>query len=58
MVSNGLFTKTSWGGGNQVSWISTGEREREREEMEREKEMRGREGEVLFFEWKRLLSWF
>ena len=25
---------------------------------EREKEMRGREGEVLFFEWKRLLSWF
>lgn len=34
------------------------EKEREREEKEREKEMRGREGEVLFFEWKRLLSWF
>lgn len=57
MVSNGLFTRTSWGGGNHVSWISTGEREREREE-EREKEKREREREVLFFEWKRLLSWF
>ena len=57
MVSNGLFTRTSWGGGTHVSWISTGEREREREE-EREKEKREREREVLFFEWKRLLSWF
>ena len=32
-------------------------KEREREE-EREKEKREREREVLFFEWKRLLSWF
>ena len=36
MVSNGLFTRTSWGGGNHVSGISTGERERGREK-EREK---------------------
>lgn len=43
MVSNGLFPKTSWGGGNQVSWISTGERERGRRRKERKKWEGGRE---------------